>query len=171
MQKIANFSKKLRLSKLLTTFVLGIVILFTTACNSGNDLGARPENPPVQLGGQNNPHKGGGDDYTQYKVPTDPRLETDDRASLLQPLETAIATDIPDKTDEGLLYPNTTSSKSLYSNDDFVSPERKKELLDPKQIPAPKQQPNLDRSDPNARLLEKTGQMFEDASDFLPDLN
>lgn len=168
MKTIAN-SKKFHLGKLLTTLVLGVFLLFTTACNSGNDLGARPQNPPVQLGGQNNPHKGGGDDYTQYKVPTDPRLKTDDRASLLEPLSTAIAMDTPNKSDEGLLYPNTTSTKSLDSDKDFVNPELRKELLDPTQIPA-KKQPTPDRSNPNARLLEKTGQMFNEASDFMPDL-
>ena len=171
MKKIANFLEKLQLTKLLTSLVLGVVLLLTTACNSGDAMGARPQNPPVQLGGQNNPHKGGGDDYTQYKVPTDPNLKTKDRASLLQSLETAIAIDTPDKSDEGLLYPNTTSSKSLNSDQDFISPERKKALLDPTQIPAVQQRPDLDRSDPDSRLLEKTGQMFDDASEFLPDLD
>lgn len=170
MKKIANFLNQWQLSKLLTSFVLAAVLLLTTACNSGDELGARPQNPPVQLGGQNNPHKGGGDDYTQYKVPTDPRLEKDDRASLLQPLATAIAADIPDKRNEGILYPDNTSAKSLDSDKDFISPQRKKELLDPTQIPAKQQRPQLDRSDPNSQLLEKTGQMFDDASEFLPDL-
>lgn len=171
MKTIANFSHKLQLSKILTTFALSILLLFTTACNSGDRLGARPENPPVQMGGQNNPHKAEGDNYTQYKVPNDSRLKKEDRASLLQPLETAIAVDIPDKSDEGLLYPNTTSSKTLDSDKDFISAERKQELLDPTQIPAKQQRPNLDRSNPDAQLLEKTGQMFEDAAEFLPDLN
>ena len=69
-----------------------------------------------------------------------------------------------DKNAEGLLY-SDSKAESLDSVDDFVSPETQDRLLDPAQIPAVKQ-PILDRSDPNARLLEKTGQMFDDAGDF-----
>lgn len=105
------------------------------------------------------------------KVTDDPRLERD-RASLpssntllaaANKSKTTYPTD--DKQVEGLLYSDSDRAESLNSVDDFVSPERQKELLDPTQIPA-KKQPNIDRSDPNARLLEKTGQMFKDASDF-----
>ena len=66
---------------------------------------------------------------------------------------------------EGLLYSDSNQSKSLDSVNDFVSPEKQKKLLDPTQIPAEKQ-PIIDRSDPNNRLLEKTVQMFKDASNF-----
>lgn len=70
-----------------------------------------------------------------------------------------------DQQIEGLLYSKSDQAKSLDSVDDFVSPERQKELLDPTQIPA-KKQPIIDRSDPNNKLLEKTVQMFKDAADF-----
>ena len=69
-----------------------------------------------------------------------------------------------DKNVDGLLY-SDSKAKSLDSVDDVVSPATQKKLLDPTQIPAQKQ-PILDRSDPNAKLLEKTGQMFDDAADF-----
>lgn len=69
-----------------------------------------------------------------------------------------------DKNMDGLLY-SDSKAKSLDSVDDVVSPRTQKKLLDPAQIPAQKQ-PILDRSDPDAKLLEKTGQMFDDAADF-----
>lgn len=65
----------------------------------------------------------------------------------------------------GLLYSDDDRVESLNNVNDFVSPEEQKQLLDPTQIPA-KKQPILDRSDPNAKLLEKTKQMFEDAGNF-----
>ncbi|HEY9875410.1 MAG TPA: DUF6658 family protein, partial [Candidatus Obscuribacterales bacterium] len=65
MEKLTNLLKKLRLRQILTIFLAGVAIFVTTACNSGDQLGARPNNPPVQAGGANNPHKGGGDGYTQ----------------------------------------------------------------------------------------------------------
>ena len=69
-----------------------------------------------------------------------------------------------DKNVDGLLY-SDSKAESLDSVDDVVSPATQRKLLDPAQIPAQKQ-PILDRSDPNAKLLEKTGQMFDDAADF-----
>ena len=70
-----------------------------------------------------------------------------------------------DKNVSGLLYSDSDQVESLDNVDDFVSPQRQKELLDATQIPA-KKQPILDRSDPDAKLLEKTKQMFEDAGNF-----
>ena len=65
----------------------------------------------------------------------------------------------------GLLYSDDDRVESLDSVDDFVSPGEQAKLLDPAQIPA-KKQPILDRSDRDAKLLEKTQQMFDDAADF-----
>jgi hypothetical protein len=70
-----------------------------------------------------------------------------------------------DSNMNGLLYSDSKRVKSLNNVNDFVSPEEQKQLLDPTQIPAQKQR-ILDRSDPNAKLLEKTKQMFDDAANF-----
>ena len=66
---------------------------------------------------------------------------------------------------KGVLYSDSDQVKSLDSVDDFVDPQTRKALNDPAQIPAVRQ-PIIDRSNPENRLLEKTKQMFEDASDF-----
>ncbi len=161
-----------KLTKIATAFLLATILFVTTACNNGDKLGARPNNSPVQLGGQNNPHKAGGDGMTQYKSPAnDSRLSKNkDHASLLEANYLAAAnnskTTYPtdDNQVEGLLYSNK-KAKSLDSVNDFVSPETKKKLLDPTQIPAVKQ-PAIDRADPDNKLLERTGQMFNDAADF-----
>ena len=66
---------------------------------------------------------------------------------------------------EGVQYSDENNVESLDNVDDFVTPTEQAKLLDPSQIPA-KKQPILDRSDPDANLLEKTKQMFDDAADF-----
>ena len=76
---------------------------------------------------------------------------------------TTYPTDDSDVT--GLLYSDSDDVESLDAIDDFVSPERQKQLLDPGQIPA-KKQPTPDRSDSDAKLLEKVGKMFDEAADF-----
>jgi hypothetical protein len=168
-----SFLKQLKLDRIVTALLLATVLLITTACNSGNELGARPNNLPVQLGGQNNPHKAGGDGMTQYKATDDPRvIRGKDNASLpTAPIFLATAnqseTSYPtnDNRVEDLLYSDRNRAKSLNSVDDFVSPKTQTALKNPAQIPAVKQ-PIIDRSDPDNRLLEKTKQMFDDAADF-----
>lgn len=169
MEKLMTFIKKLDIGRILTTFCLGAILLLTTACNNGNEVGARPNNPPVQLGGQNNPHKAGGDGYTQYKVPTDSNIkQRSDRASIKQPLAIASAAPAREKETDNIQYRGPDEPKSLKSKDDFVSPKRQKELTNPGQIPE-KKQPVINRFDSDAKLLEKTGQTFKDASEFITD--
>lgn len=167
-----NIFKKLRLDKIATAFLLATVLLITTACNSGDRLGARPHNPPVQAGGQNNPHKAGGDGMTKYKATNDPkitgnlddaRLPSTNFLAAANQNETTYPTD--DNKIEGLLYSNKEEVKSLNNVNDFVSPQTREKLLDPTQIPAVRQ-PTIDRADPNNKLLEKTQQIFDDAGDF-----
>lgn len=104
-KQFSNLLKKLRLRQILTIFLVGVALFINTACNSGDVRGARPNNPPVQAGGANNPHKGGGDGYTQYKTSTDPRANTSsisgDRDVATLPSEQLIAT----ARNSDLLYP------------------------------------------------------------------
>ncbi|NJK48325.1 hypothetical protein HC931_09185 [Candidatus Gracilibacteria bacterium] len=167
MNNLTTFLNKMQLRKVLTAFVLGIILLITTACNNGDEFGARPNNPPVQMGGQNNPHKAGGDDYTQYKSPTAPMVkEAGNRASLRQSFDKAIAFSDFDKNSDGLLYPGASEAKSARSKDDFTSPKLQQDLNDPGQNPV-KRQPIVKRYDEDSKLLEKAGQAFKDASEFL----
>jgi hypothetical protein len=102
------FLQKLRLRQIVTVFLAGMLLLVSTACNSGNEVGARPDNPPVQIGGQNNPYKGGGDKNTNLNMSTDPKVineKTDtgrDRASILPDSQLLIASNT---NNEVLLYP------------------------------------------------------------------
>lgn len=76
MRQLTAFLKSLNWSHLLTAFILSMTLFLTTACNNGDIRGARPNNPPVQLGGQNNPYKQGGDGYTKYKMSEDPSVSS-----------------------------------------------------------------------------------------------
>ena len=77
-----NILRRLQIRKIASAFLLATVLFVTTACNSGNEQGARPNVSPVQLGGQNNPHKAGGDGMTQYRSPANDSLLEKDNASL-----------------------------------------------------------------------------------------
>lgn len=77
MNKLTVFFKQLRLRQLLTALLAMVVLFVSTACNSGDVRGARPDNPPVQMGGANNPYKGGGDPNTNYRFSADPKVSKD----------------------------------------------------------------------------------------------
>jgi hypothetical protein len=73
--KLTAFLKKLRLRQLLTVFLVGILLIVSTACSGATTQGANPDNPAVQAGGANNPYKsGGGDSYTDLNMSTDPKV-------------------------------------------------------------------------------------------------
>lgn len=166
---LVNFLKKLQLGKVLAVFFLGLTLLMTTACNPGDELGARPDNLPVQLGGQNNPHKMGGDGYTEYKMSTDPSVTKGNQSSVMPSTNQLIASSQVSDDGSGLLYPGAGEDvKSVNSKDDFASPEIQRKLNSPAQIPAVKQ-PIVNRADPDSQILEKIGQAFEEASDFILD--
>lgn len=74
MNSVIEFWKKLKLRQIFTVFVVGLLLIVTTACSGANPQGANPENPAVQAGGANNPYKGGGDKYTKYRMTTDPKV-------------------------------------------------------------------------------------------------
>jgi len=168
-RKLTAFFKKLRVVQILTAFLAGVLMLTSTACNAGDATGARPINPPVQAGGQNNPHKGSGDNSSNFKMSTDPKVNTPvksdrDRADLPQ-LDRLIAVSNRDSNASRLLYPG---SKPLETDKFDKELGGDQSLLKAPQIPA-KSQPIFNRTNPDAKILERAGATFKDASQFLKD--
>lgn len=170
MKQITAFFKSLRVVRILTVLVAGFALLLTTACsNVTNPQGARPNVPSVQMGGNNNPHKNGGDGYTNYKMSTDPKVNKGDRAEVSDRWIAAVSRDdIETNSSRDLLYPGSSESRS---NDPDIGPagERTKGVLEQqtRKLVPEQRQPVIQRTDPNERLLEKTGKVFEDASRFI----
>lgn len=172
MRKLTDFVKKLRLGKMLTVLLAGFALFFMTACNSGDVTGARPNNPPVQAGGQNNPHKSGGDGYTEYNQSTNPGVNRNaanqerNRADLQLTNDRLIAAGQIKSDASDLLYPGSDATST--KNPD-IGPRGEEQLEKAaRQIPAPRQGV-IDRSNPNEKILEKVGEAFKDASGFLKD--
>lgn len=164
MKKLTSFFKKLQLGRILTIFLAGTVLFITTACNSGDVRGARPENPPVQVGGANNPHKMSGDGYTEYKASTDPRVNQTankrDRADLQLTTDRLIAT----SSQSDIIYPGSGTNAHKFAP---IAPGSEK-VLEGDKIPA-ERQPIVDRNDPDSNLLERVGEAFTDAAGFIND--
>lgn len=74
MQKVISFLKQLNLQRIIAVFVTGLAVVLMTACSANDVRNAKVDNLPVQVGGQNNPYKAGGDSYTNYKMSTDARV-------------------------------------------------------------------------------------------------
>jgi hypothetical protein len=165
MDTLFAFCKRLHLGKLFTVFAAGFLLLLNVACSNGTATGARPNNPAVQMGGQNNPHKGGGDGYTEYQMSTDPAVKKRDRAEL-PGLGQLVAN--ANQTERSLSDQVVSSRKN--SNAGMTSSQPGNPMRDTvkeaKQIPE-KPQEVLDRSDPNVKILEKVGDTFKEASKHL----
>lgn len=154
-----------KVGRVLAIVVLGVGLLLTTACNNGDLRGARPENPPVQMGGGNNPYKRGDDGYANYKMSTDARAKDADklRSSADMPLGQLIAARIESDSARSLLYPGDHAKTS--DNPD-IGPRGL--ALQPEPMPAPRQAV-INRGDPDEKILEKIGQQFQEASEFIED--
>nr|WP_202925121.1 DUF6658 family protein [Myxacorys almedinensis] len=144
---------------------MGFSLLLNTACSSETAQGARPSNLPVQMGGNNNPHTKGGDGYTNYKMSTDPKVNGKPQSSL--PFEGTsrrhdrlLASAQIQTNASDLIYPGYQTSESSNPDIGYRTP---KALSD---LPIEKQ-PMLQRSDPDAKILERVGEAFKDASSFL----
>lgn len=105
MKKLSTFFKQLQLSRILTVFFAAVVLLISTACNSGNVQGARPNNPPVQAGGANNPYKSGGDTHTNLNFSTDPKVNTQGKRADLSIFSNQLVAN----SEDGILYPGAES--------------------------------------------------------------
>ena len=155
--KIIAYLKSLRFRQILTIFLAGMILCVTTACNPGDARGARPDVPPVQLGGQNNPHKMGGDGYTKYKQSPDPNVKG--QAMVLGDRLLAAVPNI-EQENPGLLYKGDTetSERTL----PIISDEQNSRRSSPNEG-----QSVIDRSNPNEGILEKTKEAFKEGSEFL----
>jgi len=166
--RLFSFFKKLKLRQILSVLIVGAALFLTTACNIGNMQGARPQNPPVQLGGNNNPHKGGGDGYTNYRMSTDPAVNKSnrqgDRANLPFSFEQLIANGEIESNASDLLYPGSSATETR--NPDIGPVDSDILKREAQQVPA-RRQLSINRNDPDAKILERTGAAFKDASGFL----
>lgn len=174
MNRLIAWVKTLRLGRILAVLIAGVALFLTTACNPGNLQGARPNNLPVQDGGNNNPHSMGGDGYTNYKMSTDPTVNKSpnasnrnklnrERADLGINFEQLVATNHLEENPSNVLYPGSNDAAGI---DPALGTKR--EAVRPEPIPAQRQQV-IDRSNPNEKILEKIGEQFEEASEFLQD--
>lgn len=158
MNALTSFCKRMRLGRFFTVLAAGFILLLNVACSNGNEVGARPNNVPVQMGGQNNPHKAGGDGYSEHQMSTDPAVIKRDRASAPALGLVATANNERSFSNRGAQSLDATATTSGRAVRDTVK--------EAKQIPEQPQKV-IDRSDPNAKILEKTGRTFKEASKHL----
>lgn len=164
MQKFISHLKQIDIRRILSVVILGVTLFFTAACNNGTVTGARPSNPPVQMGGNNNPHTMGGDGMTDYKMTTDPKAVNQRSDAAQEPITISQLL--------GTATKNTDTSTLLYSNenqgpaDSKVNRPAGKNVMAPPSFPAEPQRV-IDRSDPNEGIMEGIGRQFRESTEFL----
>lgn len=162
MDSLISLWKKLRLRQVITVFLAGLLLVFSTACTQANPQGSNPRNPAVQAGGANNPYKNGGDNYTKYRMSTDPKINQEkDRASLQINPQVLIAVN----RESELLYPGAETPTGR------VIKEGELPIITGKDFQQPKPGGLIQREpDVGARIQERIGTVQEnvkEASGFL----
>lgn len=152
MRTLKSLWKKLPVRQILSVFLAGILLVFSTACSGANAQGANPENPAVQAGGANNPYKGGGDKYTRNR-----------ESASLQPIQVLIATNHQSE----ILYPGAETPAGRVEKQEELPLITKENF----QKPEPGNL-NQNKSDLGSRVkgrLEAVQEQINDASSFLGD--
>jgi len=165
-KKLLAISKLLSLRQVLTVLLATVVLFVTTACNPASYAqgASSDKNLPVQVGGQNNPHKGGGDSLVNSKTRVKPGESEKPSAAQGQ----AALPLIDHQLIAATLDSRDNQAKILYPGSDKLNtPERIQELEKSAERAAEQTQPVLTQTDPQAKLLEKTKQQFQDASEFI----
>ena len=168
MNGLTTFFKKLRMRQIITVFLAGVLLIFSTACgNATNAQGANPDNPAVQAGGANNPYKGGGDGYTNLNMSTDPKVtntkakDQNDQANLSLDLQKLIATN----QEAGVLYPGAETPAGR------AEKEAELPLITPEDFQQPKSgglnQRNPDVGERFENRIEKAQEAFKKATEFI----
>lgn len=164
MKNLINFFKQFRLTQILTVVLAGMLLITNVACSASDSRNAAKDNLPVQVGGNNNPYKGGGSASTASRM-SDPHLNVENKRSAL-PDGTLIATQVKTDADD-LLYPGSGTK----SSPDSSIGTRDQDQLSREVNKFPKQpQPVVDRSNPDTKILEKVGENFKESSKFLKDI-
>jgi hypothetical protein len=110
---LTTLLKKWQWHQILTTFVIGLLLVVSTACGSPYSQVANLDNPAVQAGGQNNPYKNGGDKYTNLKMSQSGQKQ----ASVPLNLQGLVASGF---NSEELLYPGAESPEGrVYKEGEF----------------------------------------------------
>lgn len=165
MNKLVGTIKKLRLRQILTVFLAGILLVFSTACNPGDARGANPDNPAVQAGGANNPYKGGGDAYTNYNMSADPKVNNTtaktgrDQASLLSNSQLIAA------NDSEILYPGAETPEGRMEKEAQLPIKTAEDFKQPTSGGLIQREADLGKR--VEKRLEKVQEAFGEASEFV----
>jgi hypothetical protein len=162
-----NFLKNLKIRQIVTIFLVGTLLIVSTACSGVKAQGANPRNTPVQAGGANNPYKSGDNKYTNLRMSTDPKVTTEaskqknDQASL--PLTSQLL--IAANKESELLYPGAETPLGRVKKEAELPRITEKDFQQPKPGNLIQNEPDL-----GTRIQERLETVTESvgkASEFL----
>lgn len=167
MSSLISLWKKLQIRQILTIFLAGLLLIVSTACSPNYTQGANPQNPAVQAGGANNPYKNGGDNYTNSRLSTDPKItdtkthKQKEQASLNSNAQMLLATN----RDTELLYPGAETPTGRVIKEGELPIINEKDFQQPRPGGLIQREPDV-----STRIQERIGTVREnvkDASRFL----
>jgi hypothetical protein len=165
--KLVENIKKLRLRKVLTIFFVGMLIMFNTACSSGDVRGANPDNPAVQAGGANNPYKGGGDAYTDYNLSPDTKVNSKAAKSGRDQASVQLNGQLLAANDTEILYPGAETPEGRLAKESQLPVKTAEDFKQPAAGGLIQRDSDLGKR--VEKRLEKVQEAFGEASEFVGD--
>lgn len=166
MKQLTAFFKQLQLRQLFTACLATVVLFVGTACSSGDTRGARPDNPPVQAGGMNNPYKAGGDANTSYNFSADPKVSSNSTHFNPDTADLQINANQLVAVSEKLQYPGESDIKGSPADEQNVLP-----TIDQKDFKAPEPGGEIQReANVGSRVKDRLNAVkdtFGEASEFI----
>lgn len=166
MQRLTALFKRLRLRQMLSVCLVSALLIFNTACSGVTTAqGANPNNPAVQAGGNNNPHKNSGVNYGNVdKYTTDPTVkQTPDKTSTNRASLDVYSLLVAANT-EGLLYPGAETPAGRAQKEAELPIKTAKDFKQPE--PGGLNQRNPDLGERIGERLEKVQEAFKEATEF-----
>jgi hypothetical protein len=164
-----NFLKNLIIRQMVTIFLVGTLLIVTTACSGVKAQGANPRNTPVQAGGANNPYKSGDNKYTNLRMSTDPKVTTEaskqknDQASL--PLTSQLL--IAANKDAEILYPGAETPLGRVKKEAELPRITEKDFQEPEPGSLIQNEPDVGKR--IQKRIETVTETVGKASEFLTD--
>lgn len=167
-----NFLKNLKIRQIVTIFLVGTLLIVTTACSGVKAQGANPRNTPIQAGGANNPYKGGENKYTNLQMSTDPKVTTEaskqnnDQASLPLTSQLLIAAN-KDAKDAEILYPGAETPLGRLKKEAELPRITEKDFQEPEPGSLIQNEPDVGKR--IQKRIETVTETVGKASEFLTD--
>lgn len=166
MQRLSALLERIKLRQMLAVCLVSVLLIFNTACNDVTTArGVGPDNPAVQAGGNNNPHKNPGVNYGNVdKYTTDPTVKQTPEKNPTNRASLELSSQLIAAKDETILYPGAETPEGRAKKETELPIKTAKDFN--RAEPGGLNQRNSELGERVGNRLEKVKEAFQEATEF-----